>query len=138
MNAQDEGDGAFCFGHGAHRDLSWVFLNFSWGFSLPVMGWGVSEGFGLTQTFEVLSLTSSEIMLEYSTAIHLVFCCLVFAPPTVEECAFNPIITGLGESRFAFRQRLVNDSACGCLQVVGVSISCQRTIQLQKNCSHYT
>jgi hypothetical protein len=71
----------------------------------------------ITQTFEVLSLTSSEIMVEYSIAILLVFCCLVFAPPTVEECVFNPIITDLGESRFAFLQRLVNDRVCGCLQV---------------------
>jgi hypothetical protein len=110
----------------------------------------------ITQTFEVLSLTSSEIMVEYSIAILLVFCCLVFAPPTVEECVFNPIVTDLGESRFAFLQvgfgqagRLVNmptrarrlktqARVSTCLQVIDISISCQRTIQHQKNCSHYT
>ena len=56
----------------------------------------------LIQTFEVLSLTSKEIMVEYSIVVLLVFCCLVIAPPTVEECAVNSIIANLGESHFYF------------------------------------
>lgn len=41
-------------------------------------------------------------MVEYSIAVLLVFCCLVIAPPTVEECAVNSIIANLGESHFYF------------------------------------